>query len=320
MMSMARRAGPEGASVKSIRDTPHSLSLSFLQSIEDYSTMVTGEQFIQSEDGTQIYVKQFQATKPKAQVLLLHGYLEHCNRYCEFAEYLNSEHSISVLTYDFRGHGKSGGTRPVLKKWKEYEQDFEAVRCTLQPSLPTFILGHSNGGLTALNYFLGRSADDPQVKNLKGVIVTNPYVEATDAVPWFVLGVVHTLGRWFPGLKVPSNLKGEDLTSDPVLQKDHDEDEMNQPDASIGWASQALKKQDRVKKLAGTSEFPLPILYVYSTHDKVANPKALEVVGEQLQAKDKTVVRREGEQHEVLNETNRQELYKIIGEWIIAHV
>ena len=282
--------------------------------------MVTGEQFIQSDDGTQIYVKQFMADHAKAQLLLLHGYLEHCNRYCEFAEYLNSQHHISVTAYDFRGHGKSGGARPVLKKWKEYEQDLEAVLCTMQPNLPTFVFGHSNGGLTTLNYFLGRSADDPHVKNLKGAVLTNPYVEATDAIPWMILGVVHTLGRWFPGLKVPSNLKAEELTSDPIKQKEHDEDELNQPSASIGWASQALKAQDRVKKMAGSSVFPLPILYIYSTEDKVANPKAVETIGEKLQAEDKTLIRREGEEHEVLNEVKRLEVYKTIGEWILERV
>lgn len=278
---------------------------------------MSGEQFILSGDGTQLYIKQLHAVQPKAQVLILHGYLEHCLRYAEFAEYLN-RHGISVTTFDFRGHGKSGGDRPVLRQWDEYEQDLEAVRATLNPKFPTFVLGHSNGGLCVLHYFLTHS--DHSFKHLKGIILTNPYVEATNAVPWISLGIIHALGHWFPKLKVPSHLKADDLTSDPVKQKEHDEDENCQPDASIGWASQGLKAQKRVKQLVNKTPLHFPVLYVYSTNDKVANPKVVQRVGESLQSKDKTVIRREGEEHEVLNETKRLETYEIISRWVLERV
>jgi acylglycerol lipase len=288
-------------------------------SIKRHAATMTGEQFIQSNDGTQIYVKQFHAEQPIAQVLVLHGYLEHCLRYTEFAEYLCGK-QISVTTYDFRGHGKSGGDRALLRKWKEYDEDLETVRSTLNPNLPTFILGHSCGGLTTLSNIFSHSADDAKIKSLKGVILTCPYVEATDAVPWMVLGAVHTLGRFFPALKVPSNLKPEELTSDPVKQQEQRDDVMCQASATIGWASQGLKTQERVKKMAKDTPFPLPLLYIYATDDKVANPKVVGVVGENLQSKDKTVIRREGEEHEVLNETNRMETYEIISAWILKRL
>lgn len=277
---------------------------------------MTGEQFIQSKDGTRIYVKKFQAPEPaKAQIILLHGYLEHCLRYTEFGEYLAKRHGISVTTYDFRGHGKSGGDGPVILRWEEYEEDFEVVRTTMEPNLPLFVLGHSNGGLTVLHYFLTK-----EMKGVQGIIVTNPYVAATDAVPFFVMFVVHALGRWFPKLKVPSNLKPEELTSCPVKQEELRNDTQTQDDASIGWASHGLKAQARVRNMAGEREIPVPVLYIYSTHDKVANPKIVKAVGEMLQVKDKTVICREGEEHEVLNEVKREETYEAIASWVLARL
>lgn len=128
------------------------------------------------------------------------------------------------------------------------------------------------------------------------------------------------LGRLIPSLKVPSNLKAEDLTSDPAKQKEHDEDEHCQPSATIGWASEGLKAQDRVKTMAANGEpFPLPLLYMYSANDKVANPKVVSRVGQQLQTKDKTVISRD-EEHEILNETQRQETYDIMSAWILNHL
>ena len=277
---------------------------------------MSGEQFIQSTDGTQLYVKKFQAVAPaKAQLLILHGYLEHCLRYTEFGEYLAKNHRISVTVYDFRGHGKSGGDRPVINRWEEYEEDFETVRSTMEPNLPLFVLGHSNGGLTVLHYFLSH-----EIKGVQGVVVTNPYVEATDTVPFFVLFIVHALGRYLPKLKVPSNLKAKDLTSCPVKQEEHSKDSQVQNNASIGWASRALKAQARVRDWAGTKAFPAPLLYIYSTHDKVANPMTVKTVGEMLQSEDKTIICREGEEHEVLNEVKREETYEAIGSWILEHI
>jgi len=278
---------------------------------------MAGEQFLQSTDGTQIYVKKFDAAEPaKAQLLVLHGYLEHCLRYTEFAEYLAKNHHISVTLYDFRGHGKSGGDRPVIRKWEEYEEDFEVVRSTMEPNLPLFILGHSNGGLTVLHYLLSH-----EIKGIRGAIVTNPYVEATDAVPFFVLFIVHALGRWIPKLRVASNLKAKDLTSCPIKQEEHQNDTQVQYYASIGWASQALKAQSRVQQWAASKIiFPVPLLYVYSTDDKVANPKTVKVVGEALQSGDKTIICREGEEHEVLNEIKREETYDAISSWILERM
>jgi alpha-beta hydrolase superfamily lysophospholipase len=278
---------------------------------------MTHEQFIPSADGTQLFVKKFQPAEPaKAQLLILHGYLEHCLRYTEFGEYLAKNHRISVTTYDFRGHGKSGGDRPVIRRWEEYEEDFEAIRVTMEPNLPLFVLGHSNGGLTVLHYFLSHQ----EVKGIKGVVVTNPYVAATDSVSYLVLLIVHALGSWFPRLKVASNLKAEELMSCPVKQEEHRNDAQVQSYASIGWASHALKAQGNVQKWAESNAFPLPLLYIYSTHDKVAKPETVKVVGEALRSEDKTIICRQGEEHEVLNEVKREETYEAIASWILDRI
>ena len=63
--------------------------------------MATGRQKIISDDESLIFVQQFNVQSPEAQVLVSHGYLEHCSRYEEFAEHLNS-YGINVTLYDLR--------------------------------------------------------------------------------------------------------------------------------------------------------------------------------------------------------------------------
>ncbi len=52
---------------------------------------------------------------PKGLVQIIHGMIEHKERYVDFIRYLN-EHGFAVMIADHRGHGKSVGARnPKLK-------------------------------------------------------------------------------------------------------------------------------------------------------------------------------------------------------------
>jgi alpha-beta hydrolase superfamily lysophospholipase len=55
---------------------------------------------------------------------------------------------------------------------------------------------------------------------------------------------------------------------------------------------------------------------VYAEEDQVADPKLNKSFAEQIAANDKTVVERKGNYHEVLNETDRKELFTDIKRWI----
>eukprot|EP00934_Nitzschia_sp_Nitz4_P004236 Nitzschia sp. Nitz4//scaffold10_size219509//98375//99232//NITZ4_001427-RA/size219509-processed-gene-0.130-mRNA-1//-1//CDS//3329532917//4226//frame0 len=277
---------------------------------------------IQSKDGTSLFVRQYNAVEnPKAQILICHGYLEHCGRYQEFAEYLNTQ-NIAVTTFDFRGHGKSGGDRPVIRSFSEYDSDVEAMTSTLLKDVPAFLLGHSNGGLCVLQYALGRahrSDTDVLKSTFRGVIVTNPYLAPAKPLPWIAKFVVRNLAPYFPSLKIPANLTGKDLTRDVAKQQDHDSDPLNLPSASLGWVAQALETQAKVMEWSQTVTFPLPLLFMHSDQDKVGCPKAMVDFITPLKGEDKQAILRKDEEHEILNEPDRASAYKIISDWAIQH-
>jgi len=275
-----------------------------------------GEQNIQAKDGTNLHVRQFHCKDPKAQLLVLHGYLEHCMRYVEFAEFLNKS-SIAVTLFDFRGHGTSGGKRAMVNKWEDYLSDVDVIRTTLLPNVDAFLLGHSNGGLVLLDYILQGSGKD-HLNGIKGAIISNPYVGPSETCANPIKKAVGRLfGTVMPNLSIPAALAAEVLTSDPVKQEEHRNDPQNQANAKAGWASEGIKAQDRVQKAARTATIAFPILFVMSDGDVVASVKVNKRVSEQLQAEDKTILIREGEKHEVLNEVNREELFDTISKWIL---
>lgn len=61
---------------------------------------------ISSYDNLELALSEYKVSNPKANVLIIHGMIEHRKRYDAFARYLN-EKGYNVYSYDKRGHGES---------------------------------------------------------------------------------------------------------------------------------------------------------------------------------------------------------------------
>ena len=108
-------------------------------------------------------------TKPKALVLIVHGFAEHSGRYTALAEALR-EAGYDVGALDLQGHGRSESTSVHVRRFSDYVADVEVAAKYLKrtPSQKLILLGHSMGGLVS----------DPRAANqLTGVILSAPAVE-----------------------------------------------------------------------------------------------------------------------------------------------
>ena len=77
------------------------------------------------------------------------------------AERLNVA-GYAVYTLDHEGHGKSGGTKGNIVAMSGVLDDFDHLRRTAHdqyPDLPLVVLGHSMGGLIALDYLVSKGQD-----------------------------------------------------------------------------------------------------------------------------------------------------------------
>ncbi len=115
---------------------------------------------IATPSGATIALHHQSATSPARAILLIsHGLAEHSRRYERFAVAM-AGHGFEVYAFDHRGHGETtapdaplgrfarrGGARIVV-------HDLMAVHAetlSRHPGLPVILLGHSMGGLIALN-------------------------------------------------------------------------------------------------------------------------------------------------------------------------
>ena len=109
--------------------------------------------------GVEIFTRWWMVDAPRAVVLVAHGASEHSGRYDRFARALNGA-GFAAVAIDHRGHGRTGASGPrgvmgpggghaVIDDLHELRT---AARVSVGDDVPVFLFGHSMGSLIALAY------------------------------------------------------------------------------------------------------------------------------------------------------------------------
>ena len=157
------------------------------------------EEFFPARDGLQLFQRRWLPSgEPRAEVLVVHGLIEHGGRYAPTAETL-ARRGYAVTAMDLRGHGRSEGLRCWVRAFDEYLDDLDVFFDRVARSSegkPVFLLGHSLGGLIAAWWCIHRQ---PQ---LRGLILSGPVLQVCHRLfPWLrhLAGVGSVL---FPRLRL----------------------------------------------------------------------------------------------------------------------
>ncbi|WP_299032815.1 alpha/beta fold hydrolase [uncultured Anaerococcus sp.] len=112
------------------------------------------EVYLTNTDGFGSFVRILSCENPKAIVQLVHGVAEHSGNYMDFARFLNKNGYIVVIG-DHRGHGKSiskAYPNGYMKRSEELVDDEVMIAKYMQESYPDlkyYLLGHSMGSMIA---------------------------------------------------------------------------------------------------------------------------------------------------------------------------
>lgn len=196
-------------------------------------------------------------------VLVMHGFAEHGGRYAELVDALTPA-GYAIMTFDARGHGKSGGTRVYVESFAEYVHDLRAaieLASRLLPQ-PLYLFGHSQGGLIALRTLI----DAPDL--VKGLIVSNPALANKVQVPMWKALLAKGASRFAPRLTIPSGVPASDISRDPEAVRAYASDPLNCKDATSRWYTEFLGAQDEVLRRPGDLR-GLPTLALIGTGDRI---------------------------------------------------
>jgi len=272
--------------------------------------MKTFESGWTDKDGLKFYSRGWEPEgKPKAVVALVHGLGEHIGRFAHVGEAF-SKAGYALMGLDLRGHGQSGGPRGHTPSIEAYMRDIDLLLEHVHsryPGLPTFLYGHSLGGILVLNYALRRRPD------LKGVIATSSGLHTALEQQRVKVLLANVLGRLAPTALMPSGLDTSKLSHDPQVEQVYIKDPLVHDRVSLGFGKTMLEANRWV--LQHASEFPLPLLLMHGTADQIAFPSGSKEFAAALGDKAKLVLWNDL-YHETHNEPEKAQVLKTAVDWM----
>ena len=252
---------------------------------------------------------------PRANLLLVHGFAEHRKRYRGLAAELAGA-GYAVHLFDLRGHGESGGRRGHVERFADYRGDLARVAAAVLPAPdeagagpPAVLLGHSLGGLIALDAVLRRP------EPFRGLALSSPFLASAFRLPPFVRAVAGATARLLPEADFPAALDPEGLSRDPEVVRRYREDPLVLRRLTAAWLGAVLDAQAEVFERAG--ELRLPVLLLLGGADPVADPARGRALFERLAANPANRLEvYEGFSHEVFNELGRERVVADLLEWL----
>ena len=246
--------------------------------------------------------------QPVANIILVHGIGEHCARYDHVTAFF-ADHHIAVYTFDQIGHGKSEGKRGAMT----YDQtwgiinEIKAELIQKEPAIPVFLYGHSMGGAIVLSYAYRYP------ENLAGVIATAPAIGLANPTSGFMTAMARFLSKTFPNMTISNGLALDGLTHDKKIVELYQNDPLVHDKVSFKLAVDLIDKGNEILKSA--DKFPVPLLLLQGTEDKLVDPKATAQFAAHLN-QNGTYKPIEGGYHELHNEPYKEEIFNIILQWI----
>jgi alpha-beta hydrolase superfamily lysophospholipase len=210
------------------------------------------------------------APAPRALIAIAHGIGEHSGRYAALAgELVRARYTVAAL--DWPGHGESGGSRGDARSWIHLRDHFVSAMFTAtrglpgQPDqLPHVLLGHSMGGVLALDFALAHPRD------LIGVVASAPGLRSA-MPPWWKLVLANIALATAPSMGFPTGIEEGGISRDSEVIRARDEDALVHDRISPRLYHGFTEARQRVLREA--RRLAVPTLVLYGSADRVVDPE-----------------------------------------------
>ncbi|MBN9296262.1 MAG: lysophospholipase [Filimonas sp.] len=264
-------------------------------------------------DGLNVFYRNWKpAGQPKALVVIAHGFNSHGGYYEWVADQLTAQ-DYEVYAIDFPGRGKSDGERFYIADYNLFVTALDQlvdIAQTAQPGLPTFILGHSAGGVMSAVYTLSYQ------NKLSGFICESFAFQVP--APDFAIAVLKGISHIFPHAHV-LKLKNEDFSRNQAVVDFMNNDPLIAHEVQPTKTVQQLALADEKLK-SEAAVIKLPILILHGTADKATKPSGSQYFYDNVSSEDKAIKLYEGHYHDLLNDIDKEIVMNDILDWLNARV
>lgn len=255
-----------------------------------------------------VYTETFGEAK-EGHLILVHGLGEHYRRHHRLIDRAN-KNGYKVHTFDWPGHGKSGGPKGHAR----IEETMEIIDRLIEDiDGKPFLFGHSLGGLTVLRY----AEENPD--KMKSVISSSPALKKSESVSFVLTKIVSFLSYIFPKKTISNSLDVKDITRNEEERKKYKDDEMVHDKISLALLRDLIKNVDTAHQKKDRIDCPL--LLLVGSEDIICPQQGAEQFMDDLDLeKDKKMKSFEGAHHEIFNDPEwKEEFHEEIIEWMNDH-
>ncbi|MBB1520627.1 alpha/beta hydrolase [Aquipseudomonas guryensis] len=297
--------------------------------------------WLNATDGSALLVNHWHGESlPKAVVMIAHGMAEHSARYARLAESLVAD-GFAVYALDQRGHGRTAA-RGVLGHyadsdgWSKVVGDLASLNHHIRqqhPQAPIFLLAHSMGSYIGQAYLMQHSC------SLQGAILSGSNYQSPGL--YKLAGLIARAERWRQGpgghsklidflsfgsfnkAFKPNRTAFDWLSRDPAEVDKYIHDPLcGHPCSNQLWIDllggmQYISQVDNLAQI----DSDLPLLVTGGSRDPVSQGKRLADLAGALRTagiKDVQLQIYPDARHEVLNESNRDEVTRHLHDWLNA--
>jgi acylglycerol lipase len=268
--------------------------------------------FLKTSDNLTLFTQSWTPdTKPRAIVLIVHGYGEHSTRYAHVADALVKT-NYAVYTLDHRGHGKSEGLKAYFASPDDAVKDLRTYFETIQRQYPgqkIFVYGHSMGSIISLAFTLKYQQD------IAGLIITGTGITGDETVAAPLIAIGKVLQRFIPTFPLLPGLGLDELASDPSVGEVYGKDPLVyrgkwRIGMGFGLIVAGRELQNQIHNLK------LPLLIMHGEEDKITPISGSHMVRDKAQSTDKTFKSFPKMRHEIHNDHSKAEVIDTMIQWL----
>ena len=259
-----------------------------------------------SRDGTNIFYRFYRGLGTRHTVIMLHCYGEHSGRYEKFPEKMRGL-SAQFAVMDFRGMGRSEGTRGHIGSFDDYLGDVTAFVEHLRGKhlIPAkfILLGHSLGGLVATHWAMKNTGP------IKMLILSAPFLGLR-----FSRGICplnHLIQVFAPGFIYRNPVRVKALSHDPAEIVLYRKDPLILRHISARLVGEIARSTEILQKQPILS-VPFPVHMLVPGEERIVDPKASRRFFDRLVSPRKERTFFDGFFHEIFNEQDQQRAFNVL--------
>ncbi|GAB4142914.1 alpha/beta hydrolase [Thermopirellula anaerolimosa] len=272
-----------------------------------------------ARDGITLFSRRWEPEGPiRGEIFGLHGLLEHCGRYADFARHLNAA-GYALQMIDHRGHGRSEGPRLYIDRIETLVDDFDGVLRQWRERRgrdPDFLFGHSMGAGVLILHAATRRA------TVRGAVLSGPPIRIAARVLPPLRHLAVLLSFLWPRfrlarLRTAERLGAHAVSRNPdVIQALRDDPLVFRGRFPVRTAVEILDLPGKLMEAA--AKFDLPYLFLQGGADKLSAASGARDFHERSPSPDKTLRIYPGLYHEVLSEPEKDVVLREVVEWLNA--